>query len=246
MEDIKRIKLDILAFGAHPDDVEITSGGTLAKMKKMGYSTGVVDCTQGERGTYGTVEERLQEAQNAAEILGLDVRVNLGLPDGGLENTAENRMKIIDVIRTYRPEIVIAPVTQTRHPDHGNAGILVREAAFLAGLEKIITGREQFRPSAVIHFPELYSGTPDIAVDITEEWDTKMEAIRAHASQVYDETIESDMVKTIIKSKEFWELIESKHRFYGGVAGVKYAEVFYCDGLPRVNDLLASFTRDMK
>lgn len=240
------MKVDILAFGAHPDDVEITTGGTLVKMKKLGYTTGVVDCTRGERGTYGTVEERSREAEAAAEILGLAMRMNLGFPDGALENSEENRMKVVEVIRACRPEIVIAPVTRTRHPDHGNVGNLVREASFLAGLEKIRTDRQKFRPSAVIHFPELYSGTPDFAVDVSDEWDTKMKAIKAHASQVYDEKAESDMVKTIIKSKDFWELIESKHRFYGGAAGVRYAEVFYVDSLPRVNDLMVSFAREMK
>jgi bacillithiol biosynthesis deacetylase BshB1 len=239
-------KVDLLAFGAHPDDVEITSGGTLFKLKKMGYRTGIVDMTRGEMGTYGTIEEREKEAQDAAEVLKLDVRVNLGMPDGGLENTAEHRRQVIEVIRTYRPEVVLAPVTRTRHPDHGNAGTIVREAAFLAGLEKIDTGQEKFRPSAVLHYPELFRGTPDLAVDVSDEWEVKLDSIKAHQSQVYDEKIESDMVKTLIKSKDFWEVIDAKFRYYGGVVGVKYAEVFYFDGIPRVDDLIKGFVRNIK
>jgi bacillithiol biosynthesis deacetylase BshB1 len=239
-------QVDILAFGAHPDDVEITSGGMLYKMKKMGYKTGIVDLTRGEMGTYGTVEEREKEAEKAAEVLELDIRVNLGLADSGLENTAENRRQVIDVLRTYRPEVVLAPVTETRHPDHGKAGTLVKESAFLSGLEKIETDKEKFRPSAVIHYPELYKGIPDFAVDVTDEWDVKIESIKAHESQVYDKKIESDMVKTFIKSKEFWEIIEAKFRYYGGVIGTRYAEVFYYDGIVKIEDIPVAFTRKLK
>lgn len=240
-------KIDFIAFGAHPDDVEITVGGTLYKLKKMGYRTGIVDMTRGEAGTYGTPEERSKESRHAAEILQADVRINLGFPDGNLRNSQETRAKVIEVIRKYRPEIVCAPVTRTRHPDHENAGIIVREASFLAGLEKVKTEYENFRPSAVIYFLELLKGTPDFVVDITDEWEVKIAAIKAHRSQVYDETVETDhAVKTFIKSKDFWGLIQARFRSYGGMAGVTYAEAFCCDYVVKLDDVVRSLTRKIK
>ena len=240
------LKLDFLAFGAHPDDVEITIGGTLLKLKKMGYKTGIVDFTRGESGTYGTVEQRKKESEKAAKILKVDVRENLELPDGAVRNTEESRLKVIEVIRKFKPEVVCAPVTKTRHPDHAQAGQTVKEAAFLSGLEKLKTGQDKHRPSTVLFFPELATYKPAFAVDVTEEWEEKIASIKAHASQVYDENIQSDMVKTFIKSKDFWEIIEAKFRYFGGIIGTKYAEVFEMDGVPRVDDVISAFTRMIK
>lgn len=243
MEDLK---LDVLAFGAHPDDVEITSGGTMCKMKKMGYATGIIDLTQGEMGTYGNIEKRAEESENAATILQLDVRKNLGFPDGRLANTPELREKIVRTIRTYRPEILLAPFTETRHPDHAAAGQAVKEACFLAGLEKNETGQQKFRPSAVIFYPEHNVQTPDFAVDISEEWEVKLQSIQAHQSQVYDGDDANNTRGTFIKSRQFSDLIYSRYRYYGIMTGVEFAEVFYYQGIPRVDDILSAFRRNVK
>ncbi len=243
MEDIK---IDVLAFGAHPDDVEITSGGTMCKMKKMGYATGIVDLTQGEMGTYGDVDKRAEESAAAAEILNLDMRENLGFPDGRLENTPELREQIVRVIRKYRPEILLAPFTETRHPDHAAAGQAVKEACFLAGLEKNVTGQQKFRPSGVIFYPEHNVQTPDFAVDISEEWNVKLQSIKAHQSQVYDGDEAGNTKGTFIKSKQFSDLIFSRFRYYGIMTGVEFAEVFYFQGIPRVDDLVSAFRRNVK
>ena len=242
MEDVK---LDVLACGAHPDDVEIMAGGTIAKLKKQGYAIGILDCTRGEASTYGTVEEREQEADEAARILNIDVRINLELPDGALENTAEMRIPFIRTLRRFRPEIVFAPVTKTRHPDHAACGMIAHDSVFKSGLASLDTGQEPFRPSAIIYYPELFYGIPDFAVDITEEWETKLLAIKAHVSQVYDEN-NAESPKTLIKSREFLERVESKARYYGGVCGTRYAEPFYYDGIPVIHDIVDSFKRILK
>ena len=242
MEDIK---LDILAFGAHPDDVEITAGGTLLKMKKVGQKTGIADLTRGEMGTYGDVETRADESKAAADILQLDARVNLGFPDGGLRNTGELRCSIIKTIRKFRPEIVLAPYIETRHPDHGNAGQAVKEAAFLAGLEKFDTGQEKFRPAAVLFYMEHNVQAPDFAVDISEEWEQKMKSIQAHRSQVFDGDADESK-KTFVKSRQFTDLIHSRFRYYGIMTGVEYAEVFYFQGIPKIDNLVTAFSRNIK
>ncbi|MFH1708713.1 MAG: bacillithiol biosynthesis deacetylase BshB1 [Planctomycetota bacterium] len=243
------LTVNILAFGAHPDDVEIMAGGTLVMMKKKGYRTGIVDLTRGESGTYGTVAERAAEAAEAARILGLETRVNLGLPDADLHNTAESRLKVIEIIRRLRPEVVLAPVTHTRHPDHGAAGAIVREAAFLAGLAKIETDRPKHRPAAVLHYGELTKDTPDFVVDISDAWETKVAAIRAHKSQVYIPDRDGGAApeaRTLIRSKDFWEIVQARFRYFGGMNGVTYAEIFYCDTIPRVEDIVSAFTRKIK
>jgi bacillithiol biosynthesis deacetylase BshB1 len=230
--------INVLAFGAHPDDCELTMGGTLALLKKNGYKTGVCDLSRGESGTYGSEAIRVEEKEKAGSILSLDARITLDIPDGRIWNTEGNRVKIIEVIRRFRPQIVFSFVADTRHPDHRHTGELVLECIFLAGLEKIATESAPFRPAAFIRFPELFPWhKPDFVVDISDVWEIKMAAIKAYASQFGDgsETPQEPPL-TFLKSNEFLELIEAKCRLAGGMIGAKYGEPFYTHRPLRVTD----------
>jgi bacillithiol biosynthesis deacetylase BshB1 len=224
--------LDILAFGAHPDDVEIFMGGTIARLKKEGYKIGICDLTRGEAGTYGSSEIRAKEMQEASRILGLDIRVTLDIPDGNVRNTEENRLKIIDVIRQFRPRVVFTFVDLlTRHPDHYYTGVIMKEVIFLAGLEKIKTSHPPYRPNALVQFPELIpKKEADVIVDISDFWETKIRAIQAYSSQVTTEHEKNPRSKTFLRSKEFWEVLEARSRIAGALIGTKYGEPFYAPG----------------
>ena len=235
--------MDIMAFGAHPDDCEISVGGTLAAMKKKGYKVGICDLTRGEAATYGSVAIREAELRQATEILGLDARVTLDLPDGDLRDTEENRLKVVDVIRARRPEIVLTFVETTRHPDHAHCGELVKNAAFVAGLEKIKTNHQPFMPSQIIRFPEFTWKEPDFVVDITDFWHIKEKAVRAYASQIIGEGEDDRGTKTFVRSHAFWEMIEARSRYAGGLIGVKYAEPFFANGPVPIDDIIKTFTR---
>ena len=181
------MKLDILAFGAHPDDVELSCSATLMKHKDLGYKIGVIDLTRGEMGTRGSVEQRNQEAINAAAIMQLDARENLDLPDGFIENNKEQQLSIIKIIRKYQPEIIITNAYSDRHPDHGNAQKLVEEASFKAGLRKIETSidgktQEAWRPKLNYQYIQYRMQQPDLVIDTTEYMDRKITAIKAYAS----------------------------------------------------------------
>src|SRR5688572_32446194 len=208
------IKLDILAFGAHPDDVELGAGGTLASHKKMGYAFGIVDLTLGELGTRGTVQGRLKEAAAAAKILGAKVRENLKFKDGYFKNDQFHQMEVIKAIRKYKPEIVICNAPEDRHPDHGRSAELVEESCFYAGLEKIVTkGFKPWRPKQILHYIQFRDLKPTVLVDITHTMETKMKAIKAHTSQFYDP--KSKESTTLISSPEFLENILNRAAYYG-------------------------------
>jgi len=217
-----------MAFGAHPDDCELSMGGTLAVLKALNHRVGVCDLTAGESGTYGSERERKDESARASKILGLDVRETLDLPDGNIRNTEDNRLKVIEVIRRHTPRVVFGFVAETRHPDHQHAGELVKECIFLAGLEKIRSGHPPFRPAAYFRFPELVPwGRPDFVVDVGRVWEKKLEALRAYRSQFNTGHVEAEPAKTFLKSKELWELLEAKARMAGTMIGVRYGEPFY-------------------
>ena len=220
--------VDVLAFGAHPDDCELSMGGTLAVLKNLNRRIGVCDLSAGESGTYGSEEDRKGELTEASRILDLDVRDTLDIPDGNIRNTEENRRAVIEVIRRHTPRVVFGFVSQTRHPDHHHAGELVRECIFLAGLEKIKTSHSPFRPAAYFCFPELIPWTrPDFVVDITAVWEKKMAVLKAYKSQFNIGHVEIEPPKTFLKAKELWELLEAKARMAGQMIGVKYGEPFY-------------------
>jgi bacillithiol biosynthesis deacetylase BshB1 len=233
--------VDILAFGIHPDDVELSCAGTLLKHIAAGYTVGVIDMTQGELGTRGSGELRLKEAEAAAKILGLQFRENLGMEDGFFRNTLENQFKIIEKIREYRPKIVICNAVSDRHPDHGRAAQLISESCFYSGLSKIETAynkevQQAYRPQAVYHYIQDRQLKPDFVVDITPFIDKKMEAILAYSSQFFDPNSKEPI--TPISSPEFLESVKAKNRVLGREIQVEFAEGFTVERHVGVEDLM--------
>ncbi len=235
--------LDILAFGAHPDDVEFSCAGTMILMHRKGHATGVVDLTRGEMGTRGSAKIRAREAQNAAKVMGLAARRNVGLPDGGVEITKNNIKKVVALIREFRPRIILIPHAVDRHPDHEHASRLVREAAFYSGLIRLSTttnGEKQtpFRPEVTLCYRQSSDIPATIIVDITSVFEEKMKTVFAYASQVYNPKAKEP--DTVISRPEFIDNIEARARAYGSRIGVKYGEAFYspnplwCDDLMTV------------
>ncbi len=232
------LPVDILAIGAHPDDVELGCGGTLAKHVAAGDSVGILDLTRGEMGTRGTPELRDAEARQAAEILGVSQRLNAGMRDGFVQNSEENQRTLIAYLRAFRPRIVLATAPRDRHPDHGNASALIVEACFKAGLKALKTeweGVEQMahRPDHVYHYIQYYDLTPDFSVDITGFMEQKMASILAHTSQFFDAN--SQEPETLISSKGFLEGIEARSREWGRAMYVTHAEGFLVERRPGVN-----------
>jgi len=224
------MKLDVLAVGAHPDDVELGCSGILIKEIKRGKKAGIIDLTQGEMGTRGTIETRFTEASEAARIIGVHVRENLKLRDGFFLNDETNQFKLIKSIRQYQPEIVIGNVLEDRHPDHGRAGNLIYDACFLSGLSKIETKnddgslQEKWRPKYLFHYLQDRFYEPDLIVDITEVWEQRLESIKAYKTQFHN--TDSQEPQTYISSPEFLEAIIARARLLGKRIGVQFAEGF--------------------
>ncbi len=224
------MKLDVLAVGAHPDDVELGCSGVLIKEIKRGKKAGIIDLTQGEMGTRGTIETRFTEACEAARIIGVHVRENLKLRDGFFLNDETNQFKLIKSIRQYQPEIVIGNVLEDRHPDHGRAGNLIYDACFLSGLSKIETKnddgslQEKWRPKYLFHYLQDRFYEPDLIVDITEVWEQRLESIKAYKTQFHN--TDSQEPQTYISSPEFLEAIIARARLLGKRIGVQFAEGF--------------------
>lgn len=223
------MKLDILAFAAHPDDVELSASGTVLKHIAAGKKVGIIDLTQGELGSRGTKDTRKEEAEASSEILGLSVRHNLKMADGFFENNEENKRLIIEQIRKYKPDIILANAISDRHPDHGRAAALVSEATFLSGLVKVETklegvSQDPHRPAAIYHYIQDYYMKPDLVVDVTDFFDQKMQSILAFKTQFFDP--DSSEPETPISGKDFLDFIESRMRQFGRPIGVKYAEGF--------------------
>ncbi|MBL3655998.1 bacillithiol biosynthesis deacetylase BshB1 [Fulvivirga sediminis] len=235
------MKLDVLAFAAHPDDTELSCAGTLAAHIDQGYAVGVVDFTRGEMGTRGSAEIREVEARESAKILGLAVRDNLGFEDAFFVNDKEHQLEVARAIRKYRPNIILANAVHDRHPDHGKAAKLVTEAYFLAGLTKIELTDEEgntlepWRPKSVYHYIQSLYIKPDFVVDVSNYWEKKMEAIRAFKSQFYDP--DSDEPETYISSPEFMQVIEGRAKDLGQGIGGKFAEGFTINRYIGVKDL---------
>ena len=226
------MKLDVLAFGVHPDDVELSCSGTLLVEKNNGKKTGIVDLTEGELGTRGTAETRYREAADAAMILGVDIRENLQIADGFFKNDEAHQRKVIRVIRKYKPEVVICNAPEDRHPDHGRSSKLVSDAAFLSGLVKIETTdegqvQEAWRPKYVLHYIQDRYLNPDFVVDITAVFEKKLEAIKAYKTQFYNPQL--DEPETYISTPDFLESVIYRYKMFGKMIGVKYAEGFISD-----------------
>lgn len=241
--------LDVLALAAHRDDVEQTCGGTLLKMAQVGHRTGILDLTQGEMGTRGTAEDRAREAENAARLLQVSFRQALDIPDGRVENTWANRLKIARVIREQRPRVLILPYWQGRHPDHYSASVLGYEAAFLAGLKKlgntpgsrsaeadVVAQLPPHRPFKIIYASLYYDVRPTFVVDITAQFETRLQALLSYRSQYADQNTGAGIFPA---EKEIRSRMESMASFYGLLAGVKYAEPFVQKEVGLVEDVTA-------
>lgn len=234
------MKIDILAVGAHPDDVELSCAATLAKEMSRGKKVGILDLTRGELGTRGTAEIRDQEAKRAAEILGVEFRHNLSLPDGFLQNDKFSQLEIIKILRKYKPEIVLCNAIDDRHPDHGKASKLTSDACFLSGLRRIETEfegekQEAWRPKHVYHYIQWENLEPDFVVDVTGFINKKMESVFAYTSQFYDPDSQEPL--TVISTETFKESINYRARELGRLIDVEYAEGFTAERYVAVDSL---------
>lgn len=226
------MKLDLLAIGAHPDDIELSCSGTIINEIKSGKKAGILDLTEGENGSRGTVDTRYEEAAKAARIMGVQVRENLKLADCFFANDKESQLKLITAIRKYQPEIVLANALEDRHPDHGRAARLIADSCFFSGLVKVETvdengtRQEPWRPKYVFHFIQDRFREPDLIIDITDVFEQRMEAIKAYTTQFYNPGNEDDGPQTYISTPDFLESIIARARMIGKKIGVKYAEGF--------------------
>ena len=246
-------RLDVLVVAAHPDDAELCAGGTIVKLVKQGYRVGIADLSRGELGSRGTPDVRAVEASRAADILGIAVRVNLGIPDGALANTEAHRLRVIQVARRFRPHIVLTNPMECRHPDHGNAARLTVDALYYAGLRKIETvdedGRTQepHRPQHVLHFMQSIPFEPTFVVDVSDEWEQRMEALLAFRSQFHQqsESHGSDAEpQTFVSNPDFLDWVVAQARAYGHRIGARYGEPFlYRHGPVGIDDLPAVLAR---
>lgn len=223
------MKLDVLIFAAHPDDAELSMGGTIAKLSLDNFKVGVIDLSKGELGTRGSAEIRQKEAFQAAIILKIAIRENLHIPDGNIQNNQENLTKIIRAIRKYKPKMIFAPYFNDRHPDHINTGMLVKQAMFYTGLQKIKTldhekNQEAYRPQKLFYYMQTYTFEPSFIVDISATHEQKMKAVYAYSTQFYNP--KSKEPETFISSPEFINFIESRGIFYGFKIGKHYGEPF--------------------
>jgi len=233
------MQLDIIAFGAHPDDVELFAGGTLARMAGLGYATGVVDITKGELGTRGTAAIRKKEALRAAEILGLKIRENIGLEDGNVSVTHETRIKVIRILRKYRPRIVLTHYWDDKHPDHVHTSRLVSEAVHHSGLAKVKTGQARYRPPFLIYFKLPANMTPSFVVDVSAYNDQRKAAIGAYRSQLFDPSSREPMTR--LSQPDFLFRVETIHHFYGTLIGKRVGEAFHYKEALEIKDLVQQF-----
>jgi bacillithiol biosynthesis deacetylase BshB1 len=232
-------QVDLLFFGAHPDDVELSSGGTIAKSVKDGLRVGIVDLTRGEMGTRGTPQIRKREAQNAARALGATFRTQLDFQDGNLQTGREQELQIIEILRTCRPKLVIAPWPDDRHPDHTRTGRIVTEASFYSGLRSLETGLEAHRPQTVLYYMQNYMVPPSFVVDVSKVWKTKMKAVYAYKSQFHDPN--SKEPATFISDPKFLEMIDARGRHFGALIGAEYGEAYVTKQPPRIDDMIAAY-----
>lgn len=235
------MKLDILAFGAHPDDIELSAGGTILKHIDLGYKVGAIDLTLGELGTNGNSSTRMKEAKKASEIMGLEIRENLQLPDGFFNISESNLLKVIHIIRKYKPDLIICNSISDRHPDHKRGGDLVSRASFLSGLIKIGTQKEDgtlqepWRPKSVYRYIQDNWITPDFVIDISDYYETKMKAVMAYETQFFNNKSES--ISTPISSPEFLEHLKGRASNLGRIIKSKYGEGFTVERSLGVNNL---------
>lgn len=226
----KSINLDIIAFGAHPDDVELSMGGTIISLVEKGFRVGIVDLTEGELSSRGDLETRRKETEKASKILGIHYRENLKLKDGQIEINENSLKKVVEVIRKFKPKIVFAPYFIDRHPDHETSAQLIKEAVFLAGLRKFEIKQkslEPYRPKKIFYFMQTYPFEPTFIYDISPYFDLKMEAILSFSSQFFNP--KSKEPETFISRPEFLNYLKARAEFYGFQIGKQFGEPFYCE-----------------
>lgn len=224
--------LDVLVFAAHPDDAELSMGGTIARFTNDGFSVGIIDLTRGEMGTRGNAGIRQKEALEAAKILKTSIRENLLIPDGDIEISNGNIRKVVLLMRRYRPKIVFAPYFNDRHPDHISASKLIKRAMFVSGLEKIKTSESKiaqraYRPAKLFYYMQTYTFEPSFIVDISNFFETKMKSVWAYSTQFHNP--ESNEPETFISSPEFIDYVDARAKYYGFQIGKKFGEPFYCE-----------------
>lgn len=230
-------EVDILAFGPHPDDVDMGCSGTLLKMQKKGYSVGIIDLSAGEMGTRGSAEIRKKETEKANEILGIKFRKTLNIPDGKIWNNDENRKQIVEEIRKSRPKIVMAAHWVDDHPDHVQGGYLVKDAFYMSGFKNMYPENGFHRPKAIMYYMARREFSPTFIVDITEEFDQKMEAVKAFESQFVNDKFKDD--DTPMSNPDFLDMFTARAKFYGRLIDCKYAEPFLTKNPPPVEDPVA-------
>jgi len=230
------MKLDILVFGAHPDDVELGCGGTVIKEVQKGKKVGVIDLTRGELGTRGTAKTRNAETKVATEIMGVAIRENMDFKDGFFKDDEQHKLDLIKKIRQYRPDIIITNAVSDRHPDHGRGSEITIDACFLSGLAKIETEQEVWRPRAIYHYIQFNTLNPDIVVDITKQMDVKLLAVKAYATQFFN--ADSKESETIISSQGFLDSVSYRAKDLGRQSNCEYAEGFITHQLSKIESLL--------
>ena len=226
------MNMDVLVFAAHPDDAELSMGGTIARFVDKGFKVGIIDLTKGEQSTRGNTKIRAEETVAASKVFKLKMLENLGLPDGGISITPKSLKMVVKYLRTYKPKIVFAPYFNDRHPDHIDASALIKRAVFKSGLEKFSTtynGKSQhpFRPKKIFYYMQTYLFTPSVVVDISDYFETKMKAVLSFKSQFHNPKLKRN--ETFISRPEFIDYIEARARFYGFQIGKIYGEPFYCE-----------------
>ena len=231
--------VDLLFVGPHPDDVELSAGGTVAALVRAGHTAGMLDLTRGEMGTRGTPASRTREARLSARALGAAFRLQLDCGDGGLRTGREEELAVIAVIRAARPRLVFAPFPVERHPDHERGGRLATEAAFYSGLRRLAPETAPHRPQAVIYYLQNYMQTPSFIVDVTASWKQKMRAIAAYKTQFHDP--KSKEPRTVLSDPDFLPMIEARARHFGAMIGSRFGEAFVTIQPPRIDDPLAAY-----
>jgi len=244
MNKENNVAVDILAIGAHPDDVEMICGGTIAKMVDRGYTAAIIDMTRGEMGTRGTPEVRAAEAQAAAEVLGVTERVNLGLPDGRMVNDEAARIKVVEQIRRLRPKLVLSHYWEDLHPDHAATGHIVKDTMYPAGFANYPAVGEPFRPNEYLFFMAHFPFEPSFIVDVAGYWEKKVQSVQCYRSQLHDATV--DGLETLIAEPTFLKRLEGRARNYGNMIYREFGEPFIVRRPVPVEDPIAmydSFTK---
>ena len=235
------MKIDLLAFGPHPDDAEIGAGGTLIRAAGAGAKTAVVTLTRGEMGSRGGVAERAAEFDAAAAAMGLAYHAMLDLPDGRLASDDRSREAVVRVLRDLKPSVVLAPYWEDRHPDHPAASRIVQDAVFLAGLARFDTGQAPHRPGEIVYYMAAWEFEPSFVVDVSAQFERKLAALRCYGSQLHNPDRHSDEPATFVSSGTYWDLLAARAAHFGRRIGAAYAEPFRIRGLVEVPDLVAAF-----